>query len=67
MVAAHSLDPAACWMVGDAASDIGAALSAGIPAVAVRTGKLPPEKIPEVAAGKVSVFADFGAFAAQLK
>jgi D-glycero-D-manno-heptose 1,7-bisphosphate phosphatase len=66
-VAEHSLDPAGCWMVGDSPADVGAALAAGIRAAAVRTGKLPPESIPEVAQGKVPVFSDFGAFAASLE
>lgn len=65
-VAEHGLDPQACWMVGDSHADIGAALAAGIRAAAVRTGKVPPESIPEVASGKVPVFADFGSFAATL-
>ncbi len=67
MVAEHRLDPAACWMVGDSKADVGAALAAGIRAAAVRTGKVAPESIPEVAAGSVPVFADFAAFAATLK
>jgi D-glycero-D-manno-heptose 1,7-bisphosphate phosphatase len=66
-IAAHGLDPGACWMVGDAPADIAAALAAGIRAAAVRTGKVPPDSIPGVAEGKVPVFADFGAFAATLK
>ena len=53
-------------MVGDAPADVGAAMAAGIRAAAVRTGKVPPESIPEVAQGKVPVFDDFGAFAATL-
>ena len=66
MLAAHHLDPAACWMVGDSAADIGAALAAGIRAAAVRTGKVAPESLAEVADGTVPVFDDFGAFAATL-
>jgi D-glycero-D-manno-heptose 1,7-bisphosphate phosphatase len=66
-VAEHGLDPAACWMVGDSKADVGAALAAGIQAAAVRTGKVAPESIPEVAEGRVPVFADFGAFAASLR
>lgn len=62
----HGLDAAACWMVGDAPADVGAAMAAGIRAVAVRTGKVPPDSIPEVAQGKVPVFDTFGAFAATL-
>jgi len=66
MIAEHSLDPAECWMVGDSAADIGAALAAGIRAAAVRTGRVPPETLPEVASGRVPVYADFGSFAATL-
>jgi D-glycero-D-manno-heptose 1,7-bisphosphate phosphatase len=66
-IAEHQLDPAECWMVGDAAADLGAARAAGIRAAAVRTGRVPPESIPEVAAGRVPVYADFGSFAAALK
>ncbi len=66
MVAGHGLDPAGCWMVGDSAADVGAALSAGIRAASVRTGRVAPESIPAVAEGKVPVFADFGTFAASL-
>jgi D-glycero-D-manno-heptose 1,7-bisphosphate phosphatase len=67
MIAKHALDPAACWMVGDAPADIGAALAAGIRAAAVRTGKVPPESMPEVASGAVPVFDNFAAFAAALQ
>ena len=65
-LAARSLDPGACWMVGDAASDIAAGLAAGIRAAAVRTGRVPAESIAEVAAGTVPVFDDLAAFAATL-
>jgi D-glycero-D-manno-heptose 1,7-bisphosphate phosphatase len=66
MVAAHALEPAACWMVGDSAADLGAAKAAGIRAAAVRTGRVPPESLPEVASGSVPVYDDFGSFAATL-
>jgi D-glycero-D-manno-heptose 1,7-bisphosphate phosphatase len=66
-VAAHGLDPAGCWMVGDSVADVGAALAAGISAAAVRTGKVAPESIPGVAEGDVPVFDTFGAFAAALR
>jgi D-glycero-D-manno-heptose 1,7-bisphosphate phosphatase len=66
-MAEHALDPAQCWMVGDAAADVGAALAAGIRAAAVRTGKVVPESIPEVAEGRVPVYADFRAFADSLR
>lgn len=66
-IARHGLDPARCWMVGDAASDIGAALAANIKAAAVRTGKVDPDTLPEVAAHRVPVFATFADFAATLE
>ena len=66
-IAAHKLDPKQCWMVGDSAADIGAALGAGINAAAVRTGKIDPAQIPEVVSGRVPVFENFGEFAATLK
>jgi D-glycero-D-manno-heptose 1,7-bisphosphate phosphatase len=58
----HALDPAGCWMVGDSASDIGAALAAGIRAAAVRTGRVDPQTLPEVADGRVPVYADLRSF-----
>lgn len=66
-LAQEKLDPKQCWMVGDSAADVGAALGAGINAAAVRTGKVDPAKIPEVASGQVPVFENFGEFAATLK
>ncbi len=65
-MAAHGLEAAGCWMVGDSPADVGAALAAGIRAAAVRTGKVAPDAIPGVAEGAVPVFDDFGAFAATL-
>jgi D-glycero-D-manno-heptose 1,7-bisphosphate phosphatase len=62
----HALDPAHCWMVGDAVVDIGAGLAAGIKVAALRTGKTDPTTLPEVAAHHVPVFADFASFAATL-
>jgi phosphoglycolate phosphatase-like HAD superfamily hydrolase len=53
-------------MVGDSPADVGAALAAGIRAAVVRTGRAPPDAIPQVAAGTVPVFDSFGAFAATL-
>jgi D-glycero-D-manno-heptose 1,7-bisphosphate phosphatase len=66
MIADHALDPGACWMVGDSQADLGAGLAAGIRAAAVRTGRVPPDSLREVASGQVPVFADFGSFAASL-
>jgi D-glycero-D-manno-heptose 1,7-bisphosphate phosphatase len=66
-IAEHQLDPAECWMVGDAAADVGAGLAAGVRAAAVRTGRAPPVSLKEVADGRVPVYADFGSFAATLR
>ncbi|HWA11310.1 MAG TPA: HAD-IIIA family hydrolase [Opitutaceae bacterium] len=66
MIAKHALDPAQSWMVGDSAADIGAGLAAGIKVAAVRTGKVDPQTLPEVAAQRVPVFTTLGDFAATL-
>lgn len=66
-IAEHRLDPQRCWMVGDSAADIGAGLGARINVAVVRTGKVDPTTLPEVANGTVPVFENFGAFAATLK
>ncbi|MBI5771058.1 MAG: HAD-IIIA family hydrolase [Verrucomicrobia bacterium] len=65
-IAAHHLDPAQCWMVGDSAADIGAGLAAKINVAALRTGKVDPLTLPEVAAQRVPVFENLAAFAATL-
>jgi D-glycero-D-manno-heptose 1,7-bisphosphate phosphatase len=66
MLARHRLDPKQCHMVGDSAADIGAAVAAGIHPVAVRTGKVNPDTLTEVAQHRVPVFATFAAFVATL-
>jgi D-glycero-D-manno-heptose 1,7-bisphosphate phosphatase len=66
MIAQHRLDPAQCHMVGDSAADIQAALNAGIHAVVVRTGKIDPDSMPEVARHQIPVFDSFAAFVATL-
>jgi D-glycero-D-manno-heptose 1,7-bisphosphate phosphatase len=66
MMAQHTLDPAQCYMVGDSAADIGAALAAGIRPVALCTGKVDPRTLPIVKENNVPVFADFAAFAKTL-
>lgn len=66
-LAQHRLDPTQCWMVGDSAADIGAGRAARINVAAVRTGKVNPDTLPEVARGEVPVFASFAEFAATLK
>ncbi|HTB79994.1 MAG TPA: HAD-IIIA family hydrolase [Opitutaceae bacterium] len=66
MIAQHALEPAQCFMVGDSAADIGAAHAAGIRPITVRTGKVDPHTLPEVAEKSIPVFSDFAAFAATL-
>ena len=65
-IAQHRLDPAQCWMVGDSAADIGAALAAQINVAAVCTGKIDPRTLPEIAAHRIPVYPSFAEFAATL-
>lgn len=65
-LAARSLDPALCWMVGDSAADVGAGLGAKINVAAVCTGKVDPRTMPEVTLQRVPVFPSFAEFAATL-
>ena len=65
-LAAHALDSAHCWMVGDSAADIAAGLAAKIRVAAVQTGKVDPRTLTEIAANGVPVFPNFAAFAATL-
>ena len=62
----HRLDPAQSWMVGDSSADLGAGLAAKVNVAAVRTGKIDPTSLPEIAAHGVPVFENFAAFAATL-
>ena len=66
-IAQHRLDPAQCWMVGDSAADIGAALAAGIKAAAVRTGKVDPTHQPIVLENKIPVYETFPDFVTTLR
>jgi D-glycero-D-manno-heptose 1,7-bisphosphate phosphatase len=66
-IAEHKLDPGQSWMVGDSAADIGAGLAAKINVATVRTGKVDPTTLPEVAKHRVPVFPSFAEFAATLK
>jgi D-glycero-D-manno-heptose 1,7-bisphosphate phosphatase len=66
MIAQHGLDPKKCHMVGDGLPDIQAALNAGIHPVLVRTGKIDPATLPEVAQNRVPVFESVAAFVATL-
>jgi D-glycero-D-manno-heptose 1,7-bisphosphate phosphatase len=66
-IARYRLDPTQCWMVGDSAADIGAGLAAKINVAALRTGKVDPATLPEIAANRVPVFENFAAFAATLR
>jgi D-glycero-D-manno-heptose 1,7-bisphosphate phosphatase len=65
-IAGHRLDPSQCWMVGDAAADIAAARAAGINAAMVRTGKVSPESLPEVAAHRIPIYASIVEFVSSL-
>jgi D-glycero-D-manno-heptose 1,7-bisphosphate phosphatase len=65
-LAQHRLDPMQCYMVGDSAADIQAALNAGIHPIIVRTGKVDPHTLPEIAQHRVPVFDDLAAFVATL-
>ena len=62
----HKLVPEQCWMVGDSAADVGAALGADINIAVVRTGRVDPSTIPEIAAHFVPVYPSFAEFAATL-
>ena len=62
----HRLDPTQCWMVGDSAADIGSALAARINVAAVRTGKIDPATLPEIAAHRIPLYPSFAEFAATL-
>lgn len=67
MIAAHGLDPARCWMVGDRESDLDAGLNAGIRAAGVCTGKYDATAwTPRLRPG-VPLFPDLAAFVAQLR
>ena len=70
MIAAHNLDPAQCWMVGDSASDVHAGLNAGIRAVLVSPprGTGTPARDSELAALPASVLrcADLKEFATRI-
>lgn len=55
-----------CLMVGDSEADVGAARAAGMPVVALRTGKIDPLAVESVSQARVPVFEDFAAFARDL-
>jgi D-glycero-D-manno-heptose 1,7-bisphosphate phosphatase len=63
----NGLEPAQCWMVGDSSADAAAARAAGIRAALLRTGKVPPDSLPEVAEQKIPVFDDLAAFVRTLR
>ena len=67
MIAAHRLDPAKCWMVGDRESDLDAGLNAGIRAAGVCTGKYDAEAWQGRLRPGVPLFPDLAAFVAQLR
>jgi D-glycero-D-manno-heptose 1,7-bisphosphate phosphatase len=65
-LAERGLDPTQCWMVGDSAPDIAAAIAARIRAALVRTGNGDPGTIPEVALHRIPIFDSLPAFVASL-
>lgn len=67
MIAAHRLDPAKCWMVGDRESDLDAGLNAGIRAAGVCTGKYDTKAWQGRLRPGVPLFPDLAAFVAQLR
>jgi D-glycero-D-manno-heptose 1,7-bisphosphate phosphatase len=66
MIDRHSLDPVQCYMVGDNVTDNQTALNAGIHSILVRTGKVDPGSISEIAEQQIPVFDDIAAFVATL-
>ncbi len=66
-IAAHNLDPAQSWMVGDSATDIGAGLAAKVNVAAVCTGNIDPRTLPDVAAHSIPVYPSVAEFVATLK
>lgn len=66
MIAKHQLVPRECLMVGDSAADMQAALAGGIRAVALRTGKVDPVRLPVVVENKIPIYANFAEFSATL-
>ena len=65
-IARHGLEAQQCWMVGDSAADVGAALAARIRPVILRTGKVDPDSVSAVAEHRVPVFSNLREFAATL-
>ncbi|HVU24973.1 MAG TPA: HAD-IIIA family hydrolase [Opitutus sp.] len=57
MIAAHDLDPAQCWMVGDSASDVHAGLDAGIHAALVGARETAPLPAGVVRCADLKAFA----------
>ncbi len=67
MIAAHHLDPAQCWMVGDRESDLEAGRNAGIRSAAVCTGKYDAAAWQSRLQPGVPLFPDFAAFVGHLR
>jgi D-glycero-D-manno-heptose 1,7-bisphosphate phosphatase len=63
----YGLAPEECTMVGDAESDLRAALAAGIRPIAVRTGKIDPLGLPVVADHRITVYDTIADFASTLR
>ena len=67
MIERHGLDPEQCYVVGDNISDHQAAINAGIHPILVRTGKVDPAGIPEVAQHGSPVFENLAEFVQTLQ
>ncbi|WP_404421108.1 D-glycero-alpha-D-manno-heptose-1,7-bisphosphate 7-phosphatase [Nibricoccus sp. IMCC34717] len=65
-LAAHALDPAQCWMVGDREIDVQAGLNAGIRAAGLTNGKLNRAAWATFGFADLPLFDRFDAFCATL-
>lgn len=67
MIARDGLDPAACYMVGDRVSDWQCGLNAGVPPIALSTGKaIDPATQAYLAEHRVPLYTSLADFAATL-
>jgi phosphoglycolate phosphatase-like HAD superfamily hydrolase len=66
MIAQHALDPRACFMLGDRATDIAAGLAAGVRVAAMTHGKLDRVAWAQAGFADLPLYDDLAAFAATL-
>jgi D-glycero-D-manno-heptose 1,7-bisphosphate phosphatase len=67
MIASHKLDPAQCFMVGDANSDIMAAVNAGIHPIGLPGPRLDVDALPEPARSRLRRFGSLLEFVRSLE